>query len=140
RTGQELSAEELVELERLTLEVPASQHELLLREQLRELSCELTGTDESVVERALHAVNARDKVIPIRQRQLAGVSEECGAPPPAPERQPARWLRSVGIGALMSAAIVIVGFGLWPEAEPTRAPPPRAVFGGTSLPPVELTL
>src|SRR5690606_26869108 len=135
QSGATLSVSELAELEQLSNEDACSEHELIVRQQLSQLACELQGSDEGVVERALAEVNARDKVVPIRrQLESAGGTR---ALPGASERR--RWLRpALALGGLSTVGMLALLLALRGESQPAAG----AAGGVSSLPEpraVELT-
>ncbi len=143
--GLPLSEAERAEFEHLSAAEPARQHELAMYRQLSELECQLADNDAAIVAGALSAVNARDKVIPLRRpeardRPALPLRPERGALPP--ERLdgsrarrfggPLAWA-SAGAGLVLAAAALLwsmrvtepelpaVAAGQRPEA-PAEAP------------------
>ena len=111
--GEALSPEECSEIARLSLEDPASAHELAVRRDLSELVCELDDRDQAIVERALGVVQEQDKIVHLRQKAIP-------APAPSPRRRlPLRRLAAGALGVAVAAAAVPM---LWPESTEPSAP------------------
>ncbi|HEY6727194.1 MAG TPA: PEGA domain-containing protein [Polyangiaceae bacterium] len=128
--GESLSPLESAELGRLSVEDRASAHELLVRQQLSALDCQLDGPDQAVVERALFAIQERDNVIHLRKPQET-------SPAPLYSPRPRRTLAWAALGSAAAAATAAATAALFWSSAPEEA---AAVLAPVTPPgPAELT-